>query len=108
MPTLIPAPKTPDTVGRDAFGQHSATSATPLGHMPPTPRPTRNRSTSICSRRFHERAEPGEHRIEQDAHAHRPRPADAVAEIAEQAAADRGPEHQRRGEPGEPSLHGRS
>ena len=102
MPTLMPAPRMPETVGRDALGQHSATSATPLGHMPPTPRPTRNRSTSICSERRDERAEPGEERIEQDAHAHGPRAADAVAEIAQAGAADRGAEHERGREPGEP------
>ena len=39
----------PAAVAFDAVGQLSATSAIPLGHMPPTPSPTRNRSTSICS-----------------------------------------------------------
>jgi hypothetical protein len=48
MPTLIPAAITPDTVALLAAGQLSATSAMPLGHTPPTPRPTRNRSPSSC------------------------------------------------------------
>ena len=102
MPTLIPAARMPETVGRDVFGQHSATSATPLGHMPPTPRPTRNRSSSMCSQVSTNAPSPANNRVEQDADAHRPSAADAVAEIAEQAAADRGAEHQRGREPGEP------
>ena len=83
MPTLMPAPRTPETVGRDAVGQHSATSATPLGHMPPTPRPDQEPQHEHLFAAGDERAEPGEERVEQDAHAHRPGAADAVAEIAE-------------------------
>ena len=49
MPALSPAAITPETVAFDAVGQLSATSAIPLGHMPPTPRPTKNRNASICS-----------------------------------------------------------
>ena len=49
MPPLSAAPISPATIGRDLSGQHSAASATALGHTPPTPNPTRNRSTSICS-----------------------------------------------------------
>jgi hypothetical protein len=49
IPVFNPADITPDTNGFDAPGQHSATSAIPFGHIPPTPNPTRNRSTSICS-----------------------------------------------------------
>ena len=48
-PALSPALMTPATQALDAEGQHSATSAMPLGHIPPTPKPTRNRSRSICS-----------------------------------------------------------
>jgi len=48
-PMLMPAAITPETVALVAAGQLSATSAMPLGHTPPIPRPTRNRSTSICS-----------------------------------------------------------
>jgi len=70
MPKLTPAPITPATTGREALGQHSETSTTPLGHIPPTPSPTKNRKTSICSLRLHETAQAGEERVEQDAHAH--------------------------------------
>ncbi|MEI8227748.1 MAG: hypothetical protein WCH77_05730 [Planctomycetota bacterium] len=48
MPTLMPAAITPDTVALLAAGQLSATSAMPLGHTPPTPSPTKNRSASSC------------------------------------------------------------
>ncbi len=49
IPAFKPALITPDTIGRDAVGQHSATNAIPLGHIPPTPSPTKNRKTSISS-----------------------------------------------------------
>jgi hypothetical protein len=49
MPPLRAAPKSPAMIGRDLSGQHSAASATAFGQTPPTPRPTRNRSTHICS-----------------------------------------------------------
>jgi hypothetical protein len=49
MPALRPALITPETSGREALDQHSETRAMPFGHMPPTPRPTRKRSTSISS-----------------------------------------------------------
>ena len=49
MPALSPAAITPETVALEAVGQLSPTNAMPLGHIPPTPSPTRNRSSSICS-----------------------------------------------------------
>ena len=41
-------PITPATSGRDRSDHASETSATPLGHMPPTPVQARNHSTSNC------------------------------------------------------------
>src|SRR4051812_38829959 len=48
-PTFAAVPRTPATTGRDALDQASEASATPVGHIPPTPIPERNRSTRSCS-----------------------------------------------------------
>ena len=49
MPPFNAAPMTPAITGRDRPGQHSAAKATEFGQTPPTPSPTKNRSTSISS-----------------------------------------------------------
>ena len=49
IPAFSPADITPATSGFEAPGELSATSAIPFGHIPPTPKPTKNRSSSICS-----------------------------------------------------------
>ena len=49
IPTLADVPISPDNIGREAFDQASDANATPVGHIPPTPRQAMNRSTSSCS-----------------------------------------------------------
>jgi hypothetical protein len=48
MPTLAEVPISPAAARRDRLDQASATRATPLGHMPPTPVQARYHSTSSC------------------------------------------------------------
>src|SRR5688572_14477518 len=49
MPTFADVPMIPASAGRDTFDHASDTSATPLGHIPPTPRHARNHSPTKCS-----------------------------------------------------------
>src|SRR5688572_3811202 len=48
-PTLAAVPSTPATSGREASDQASEASATPVGHMPPTPIPDKKRRSKSCS-----------------------------------------------------------
>src|SRR5262245_54935621 len=48
MPTFAEVPIRPATAGRDRPDQRSDKSATPLGHMPPTPVQARNHKPQSC------------------------------------------------------------
>jgi hypothetical protein len=48
-PTFAEVPSSPEIIGREASDQASEARATPVGHMPPTPMPARNRSSRTCS-----------------------------------------------------------
>ena len=49
IPMFADVPITPATIGRDIPDHASETSATPFGHIPPTPVQARNQQTSRCS-----------------------------------------------------------
>ena len=78
----------PRALPRCAAGHVSATSAAPVAHSPPMPRPSTRRQSASCSADCESAAGGRRDRVDEDRRRQRPRAADAVGQPPEQRAAE--------------------
>ena len=96
MPTFTADWSTAASQGRHRRGQVSESSEAPMAHSPPIPRRRQEPEDQEMPPGLRDRGQPGEEGIGQDRQRQRPAAAQAIAEPAEEAAAQRPAQQERR------------
>jgi hypothetical protein len=107
MPKFTAHCSTAAIQGRHFFGQVSESSEAPTAHSPPIPSAARNRKIISCHQVLREERKAREKRVGEDRQDQRAAAAEAVADDAEERAAEGPPEEEGRLDPRTVKRHGR-